>query len=103
MKIKIIYDKYSLDEKLYTGWGVSFLIDDRILFDTGEDGEKLIHNMEYLGVHYEKIEAIVISHDHWDHTGGLRNILKKNRNVLVYVCPHVTNELKKNILKLKIF
>ena len=76
MKIQVLFDKDSEDKKLHIGWGVSFLIDDKILFDTGEKGEWLLENMRFLKVSIDKIEAIVISHDHWDHWGGLWDLLK---------------------------
>ena len=50
MKIKVIFDKEALDKNLRTGWGVSFLIDDKILFDTGENGQWLIDNMQNLNI-----------------------------------------------------
>jgi len=42
-----------------------------VLFDTGASGEVLLHNLEALGFQMEKIDAIVLSHGHYDHTGGL--------------------------------
>ncbi|MFA5356311.1 MAG: MBL fold metallo-hydrolase [Candidatus Omnitrophota bacterium] len=88
MKIKILFDKVSLDQKLRTGWGVSFLIDDKILFDTGEKGEWLLENMRLLGIDINKIEAVVISHDHWDHWGGLWDLLQHKKGMRVYICPN---------------
>jgi len=60
MRIKVIFDKGALDKKLNTGWGVSFLVDDKILFDTGEKGKWLVKNMRSLGIDITKIEAVVI-------------------------------------------
>ncbi|MDI6703959.1 MAG: hypothetical protein QME40_04755 [bacterium] len=41
MEIKIPFDSISLDKRFLTGWGVSYLIDKRILFDTGEKDLKI--------------------------------------------------------------
>lgn len=101
MKIKVIYDKETDNKKLYTGWGVSFLIDERILFDTGEKGSWIIKNMEELDVNIDKIEAVVISHDHWDHTGGLWDVLKNRQGLIVYACFRFSPEFKKKVEKLK--
>jgi 7,8-dihydropterin-6-yl-methyl-4-(beta-D-ribofuranosyl)aminobenzene 5'-phosphate synthase len=97
MQIKILFDKITEDKSLHTGWGVSFLINDRILFDTGENGQWLLENMQTLGVEVGKIEAIVISHDHWDHTGGLWEILAKAKGLKVYPCPYFSKEFKEKV------
>ncbi len=94
MRIKVLFDKNALDKNLHTGWGVSFLVDTRVLFDTGEKGPWLIKNMRYLGVDINKIEAVVISHDHWDHTGGLWDVLKEKRGLKVYACPDFSRGFK---------
>ncbi|MBN1522411.1 MAG: MBL fold metallo-hydrolase [Candidatus Aureabacteria bacterium] len=101
MKIKIIFDKETKNKKLYTGWGVSFLIDSRILFDTGEKGKWILKNMKTLDVDIGKIESVVISHDHWDHTGGLWDLLKEKEGLDVYACPHFSSGFKKKVVKLK--
>lgn len=101
MKIKIIFDTYALDKKFSTGWGVSFLVNDKILFDTGENGKRLINNMKKLKVNADKLETVVISHDHWDHRGGLWDILKKNPKLKVYFCPNFSRIFKKRIKSCK--
>ncbi len=97
MQLRVIFDKYASDKNLQTGWGVSFLINDKILFDTGEDGKLLINNMESLKVKFDKLEAVVISHDHWDHTGGLWEILKRRENIDIYTCPNFSSDFKERV------
>ncbi|MHA1861739.1 MAG: MBL fold metallo-hydrolase [Candidatus Ranarchaeia archaeon] len=46
----------------------------RILFDTGQTGDTLIQNIKSLGVELSPLDAIVLSHGHYDHTGGLKHI-----------------------------
>ena len=94
MQIKVLFDKGSLGKSLHVGWGISFLIDDRVLFDTGEKGEWLLENTRVLGVDINKIEAVVISHDHWDHWGGLWDLLQQRKGIPVYICPHFSHEFK---------
>lgn len=75
MKITIIYDNTARDRRLGADWGFSCLletVDKKILFDTGANGSLLINNMKYLGIKPADITDIFISHDHWDHTGGLQ-------------------------------
>jgi len=58
--------------------GVAFLIETegrRVLFDTGQSSTVLLHNLELLGVDPATIDALAISHAHYDHTGGLPALL----------------------------
>ena len=97
MKVKILFDKNTNNKKLHAGWGVSFLIDKKVLFDTGENGSRLMENIRNLKVNIDTIEAVVISHDHWDHTGGLWELLKKKKGLSVYACPHFSREFKDKV------
>jgi 7,8-dihydropterin-6-yl-methyl-4-(beta-D-ribofuranosyl)aminobenzene 5'-phosphate synthase len=42
-----------------------------LLFDAGPAGSTLSQNAEILGVDWGEVEAVVLSHGHWDHGGGL--------------------------------
>ncbi|MEA3470751.1 MAG: MBL fold metallo-hydrolase [Thermodesulfobacteriota bacterium] len=88
MKVTIIYDNEAWDKGLAADWGFACLIEAhgrRILFDTGASGPILMGNMEKLGIDPKSIEDVVISHAHWDHTGGLRDFLAANRDVTLFV------------------
>ena len=93
MFVKILYDRKGR-RGFKTGNGFSCLINGKILFDTGEDAEALLDNMARMKVSLSKIEAIVISHDHFHHTGGLWDILKKKKSPTVYACPKFSDEFK---------
>jgi 7,8-dihydropterin-6-yl-methyl-4-(beta-D-ribofuranosyl)aminobenzene 5'-phosphate synthase len=100
MKITIITDNYPLNPELKTEWGFSCLVDGfekTILFDTGGDGAVLLNNIKSLGIDTGKIDTIFISHDHWDHTGGLESFLRENTNVNVYILPSFSKILKNSI------
>jgi 7,8-dihydropterin-6-yl-methyl-4-(beta-D-ribofuranosyl)aminobenzene 5'-phosphate synthase len=85
MKITIVYDNEA-NPGLKSGWGFSCLIEaeEKILFDTGDSGENLIYNLGQLNIQPESIAAVVISHNHWDHTGGLKEFLRLNNNAKVF-------------------
>jgi 7,8-dihydropterin-6-yl-methyl-4-(beta-D-ribofuranosyl)aminobenzene 5'-phosphate synthase len=68
-----------------------------VLFDTGENGEWLLENMGELAIDINKIKSIVISHDHWDHTGGLWDFLEQKPDVKVYGCPGFSEEFKQKV------
>ena len=97
MKIKILFDNNVVNNRFHTGWGLSVLVDGRILFDTGEDEKSLLHNMKEMGARLDELEAVAISHDHWDHTGGLWEVLKRRKGIIVYACPSFSEEFKKNV------
>ena len=89
MKLTIVYDNevYKKDAGLKSDWGFSCLIEtenENILFDTGAKGKILLNNMEKLGVNPGKISKIVISHEHWDHYGGLKSLAPLVDNVELY-------------------
>ncbi|MBN2103197.1 MBL fold metallo-hydrolase [bacterium] len=101
VSVKIVYDNTACDNNYQFGWGFSCLVDNRILFDTGEAPKPLFYNLNQLNVEPEQIEAVVISHDHWDHTGGLWDLLKRNRGLTVYACPGFGDEFKKTVTALE--
>ena len=89
MKITIVYDNEAITGGLKKGWGFAALVEDAgappLLFDTGADGPALMHNMNQLGIDPRAIGAVVISHAHGDHTGGLSEVLRINKAPGLYV------------------
>jgi len=76
--IKILYDNKAYRKGFEPAWGFSALVKYRgrnILFDTGGDAKILSSNMTAMGCDPKHIEFIMISHDHWDHTGGLSAVI----------------------------
>jgi len=55
-----------------------------ILFDTGISG-KFVSNAEKLDVDLSKVDFVVISHAHYDHTGGLEEFFRVNKTAKVYI------------------
>lgn len=48
----------------------------RILMDTGQSALPILHNMKLLDIDPASIDAVVLSHCHYDHTEGLADTLK---------------------------
>lgn len=89
MKITIISDNTVYKKDLKSEWGFSALVEvenlPKILFDTGASGSVLLYNMKKMDINPESIECVIISHNHWDHTGGLMKFLEINNNVKLYL------------------
>lgn len=78
---------------LLSEWGLSMLLDfgdERLLFDTGEQGN-LISNAHILGHDLLQIDRVILSHGHYDHTGGLFKFLQYRGRVPVYAHPDLFN------------
>ena len=97
MNLKIVYDNEA-KPGFEKGWGFSCLIeleDEKILFDTGWDGNVLLSNLKKFGVRPEEIKKVVISHAHWDHLGGLPHI--RRRDMQVYVPQSFSRRLREEM------
>ena len=58
-----------------------YFVDFSVLFDTGFHEDTVIHNAQLLKKDLSKVEKVVLSHFHSDHTGGLLKLRKKYKKV----------------------
>jgi 7,8-dihydropterin-6-yl-methyl-4-(beta-D-ribofuranosyl)aminobenzene 5'-phosphate synthase len=49
----------------------------RLLFDTGISPDGLVENMRRLGLSPRDVEAVVLSHGHFDHVGGMEGLVRE--------------------------
>ncbi|MDD3370667.1 MAG: MBL fold metallo-hydrolase [Alphaproteobacteria bacterium] len=94
MEIKLILAGSRPWELWAKYWGLSYLIDGRILFDSFANYRALAWKAKRANVDLDGIESIVISHHHWDHVGGLWPVLERKKGIPVYFPPHANEEVK---------
>lgn len=87
-RLSVIFNNIPYQAGLETGWGFACLIEHgnkTVLFDTGANGAILLSNMHRMGLDPLNVDAIILSHIHTDHTGGLATFLSRNPNVTVFM------------------
>jgi len=87
-RVTVLYDAFGPSSDLRKDWGFAALVEyggRRILFDTGNDAAIFAHNARTLKVDLGRLDAVVISHRHGDHTSGLSALLAVNPGVKIYV------------------
>lgn len=87
-RVTVLTDAFGKRSALARDWGYAALVEHdgkRILFDTGNDAGKFAANVRRLGVDLTRLDFVVISHRHGDHTDGLRHLLRVNPRVRIYV------------------
>jgi 7,8-dihydropterin-6-yl-methyl-4-(beta-D-ribofuranosyl)aminobenzene 5'-phosphate synthase len=89
----------TLDDNTSQGYGIlgehgfSVLVETRatkLLVDTGASPFTVVHNATVKGISLALIDAIILSHGHWDHTGGLESVLSTvGKEIPVYAHPAI--------------
>jgi 7,8-dihydropterin-6-yl-methyl-4-(beta-D-ribofuranosyl)aminobenzene 5'-phosphate synthase len=72
--------------------GAAFLVERgnaKVLFDTGQSGDVLTHNLSAMQKNLSGLSAMVLSHGHYDHTGGLDHALSLAGEVEVIAHPGI--------------
>ncbi len=89
VRITLLVENTAEGAGLMAEHGLAFWIEDgsqRILLDTGQGGV-LVANAYRLGVDLARLDAVVLSHGHYDHTGGLSDALRGNQHAAIYLHP----------------
>jgi 7,8-dihydropterin-6-yl-methyl-4-(beta-D-ribofuranosyl)aminobenzene 5'-phosphate synthase len=87
--VTVVVEDTAHGPKLLAEHGLAYWIEydgHRILFDTGQSSV-LVGNAFKLGLALHDSEAIVLSHGHYDHTGGVADVLNTQRHITVYAHP----------------
>ena len=86
--IRIIYDNTIKTDGLASDWGFSFLISglkNVVLFDTGAKPDIFESNFRKMNLDASRVDFLVLSHDHGDHTGGIPGFVKMKINIPVVI------------------
>lgn len=74
---------------LHNEWGLALALESRMagetrrmLLDAGYTPQALMNNMDIVGVDGTQMQALIVSHGHYDHFGGLVGFLEKHRERL---------------------
>ena len=84
--INLIEDTKGIEGCVYEH-GLSFYIETKnhkILMDTGAT-DAFLENAKVLNVDLAKVDTVIISHGHYDHTGGLLAFAKLNPEAKIYI------------------
>jgi 7,8-dihydropterin-6-yl-methyl-4-(beta-D-ribofuranosyl)aminobenzene 5'-phosphate synthase len=87
--VTVLVENMAGDPTLLGEWGLSFLIETgkhRVLFDAG-GGRTLFENARALKADLTKLDAVIVSHGHFDHTGGLEKALELSGPVDLFIHP----------------
>ena len=95
--VTILYDNLWHDDRLEIGWGFAALIEigeRTVLLDTGTQGDVFMRHLLTLEKDPADIDALVISHAHGDHTGGMEALFASGARPTVYLLGAFPQELR---------
>jgi glyoxylase-like metal-dependent hydrolase (beta-lactamase superfamily II) len=97
LRVTVLYDNIAYDSRLKPVWGFAALIEvdgQTLLFDTGNDAPTLLANMKILEIDPSKLQGVIFSHPHADHTGGLNGLLQTGVRPTIYALPSFPDSFK---------
>jgi 7,8-dihydropterin-6-yl-methyl-4-(beta-D-ribofuranosyl)aminobenzene 5'-phosphate synthase len=99
--IRVVYDNYIKVEGLKADWGYSIVIeglDKNILFDTGANPDIFELNFRKMNIEAKKIDYLIFSHEHADHTEGVSSFAKLTKNIPVIIPFSFSDSFKKKMV-----
>ncbi|MDD5021223.1 MAG: MBL fold metallo-hydrolase [Endomicrobiaceae bacterium] len=102
MKLTILAEGSTKWQRFIRRWGVSFLLDDEILFDAFGRTDIFKQNLDKFNVDIQQIKTVILSHEHWDHVNGFKYLLTSQKEMTVYVPEGFSKKIKESISSPKI-
>lgn len=99
--VKVVYDNYVKVDGLKSDWGYSIVIEGlekEILFDAGTKPDIFKFNFNKMGIDAQKIDLIVFSHEHGDHTEGLPAFIQMKTNIPVLIPFSFSDQFKSKMV-----
>ncbi len=100
VRLRVVFDNVAHHPRLSTAWGFACVVQSgghTVLFDTGSNGDMLLQNMRQLGIRPQRLDAVVISHLHSDHVGGLDYVLRAHPGLTVFVPASIALPLRRTV------
>ncbi|WP_457679515.1 MBL fold metallo-hydrolase [Thermovibrio sp.] len=103
-RISVVYDNRAVPP-FKEDWGFSALVEleeGNLLFDTGAKPEVLEHNLKCADFDLKELDKLFISHNHWDHAGGLPLVLERALHLELFIpepdCYQYEEELPEKVV-----
>jgi 7,8-dihydropterin-6-yl-methyl-4-(beta-D-ribofuranosyl)aminobenzene 5'-phosphate synthase len=100
--IRIIYDNTIKTDGLASDWGFSLIITGLksiILFDTGAKPDIFESNFRKMNLDASRVDFLVLSHEHGDHTGGIPGFVRMKKNIPVIIPESFSAEFKNELVR----
>ena len=94
MEITVLVENLVYNQSLLGEHGLSFYLESggkKILFDTGQS-DIFVKNAKVLGIDLESVDYLILSHGHYDHTGGVEKFLSLNSKAKIILKKEALNK-----------
>ena len=100
MNIKIVYDNQERYGFQF-GWGFSVLVNNSLLVDMGERADYIRDNLRPFGIELSRIKEVALSHEDWDHVGGIDLLAEMPEVTEIYVPQSFSEGIRTKIRRLR--
>ncbi len=90
MEVKMLMENTAHNNELHIEHGLSIYIETKkhkVLFDAGQS-DALVENAEQMGVDLSQVDIAILSHGHYDHSGGWERFFQINQKAKLYINEH---------------